>query len=73
MTVTFLVALNLDDITALAETATDIEDALAGHFNIVSVKSWARPTSQTPFQSLPPLIEPTTNQPQPTTETNTQI
>jgi hypothetical protein len=70
MTVTFLVAVNLSDLTTLADVAADIEDDLAsaGH-DVVSVKPWTRPTAQTPaanpFASLPSLIEPTTQTQQP--------
>jgi hypothetical protein len=61
MLVTFLVALDLSDISTLAETALDIQDDLeqAGH-SVESVKPWARPTAQvaSPFAALPNLVEP---------------
>lgn len=61
MIVTFLVALNLDDLSSIADIASDIDDDLtsAGH-TVESVKPWARPTlaGQNPLQQLPPLVEP---------------
>jgi hypothetical protein len=71
MTVTFLVAINLDDLTSLPDVALDLQDDLesAGH-DVVSVNPWARPTqqpAQNPLAALPSLIEPQ----QPTTERQT--
>jgi hypothetical protein len=62
MLVTFLVALDLSDISTLTETALDIQDDLeqAGH-SVESVKPWARPSAQTsssPLSALPNLVEP---------------
>lgn len=61
MTVTFLVALNLDDLSTLSDVALDLQDDLekAGH-TVESVKPWARPSGQTvsPFTALPALVEP---------------
>jgi hypothetical protein len=64
MVVTFLVALDLDDLTTLTDVALDIQDDLerAG-FNVESVKPWARPTTQSstsPFAAIPNLVEPPT-------------
>lgn len=55
--VTFLVAVNIDDVSVLTETALNINDDLtqSGH-DVVSVKPWARPTVQSsvsPF-AVPP-------------------
>lgn len=61
MTVTFLVALALDDLSTLSDVALDLQDDLerAGH-SVESVKPWARPTAQiaNPFTNLPNLVEP---------------
>jgi hypothetical protein len=62
MTVTFLVALQLDDVSTIADVAADIQDDLeqTGH-TVESVKPWARPTLQAggnPLTQLPTLIEP---------------
>lgn len=61
MTVTFLVTINLDDISTLSEVALDLQDDLeqAGH-SVESVKPWARPTAQVanPLSALPNLVEP---------------
>jgi hypothetical protein len=66
MTVTFLVAVVLQDLSSIADVAGDIEEDLtsAGH-EVESVKPWARPTIQAsggPFAALPPLLEPNTQQ-----------
>jgi hypothetical protein len=69
MTVTFLVAVTLQDLSSIADVAADIEEDLvsAGH-EVESVKPWARPTIQSaggnPFAALPPLIEPNQTQQQ---------
>jgi hypothetical protein len=67
MTVTFLVALEIDDVSDLPALAEDIWDDLgaSGH-SVQSVKPWARPTIPTAqpaggFTSLndnPPSIQP---------------
>jgi hypothetical protein len=66
MTVTFLVAVVLQDLSSIADVAADIEEDLtsAGH-EVESVKPWARPTltpNANPLSQLPPLIEPNTQQ-----------
>lgn len=43
MTVTFLVELNLEDVSDLAGEALDIADDLSSNFEVVSVKPWQRP------------------------------
>lgn len=60
MTVTFLVALDLDDISTLSDVALDLQDDLeqAGH-SVESVKPWARPTAE-PIPSIPSLVVPPT-------------
>lgn len=61
MTITFLVAINLEDATALVEASHDISDSLSGRFDVVSVKPWARPSvtpTVSPLAALPPLTEP---------------
>jgi hypothetical protein len=62
MTVTFLVAVRLTDLSTLTDYASDIEDDLvtAGH-DVVSVKPWARPTAN-PLAALPTLTETTQQQ-----------
>lgn len=45
MTVTFLLELNLDDISTIADVALNIEEDLSDNFDVVSVKPWARPTT----------------------------
>lgn len=66
MTVTFLVALDLSDISTLTEIALDIQEDLeqAGH-SVESVRPWARPSAQprtisNPLTALPNLVEPPT-------------
>lgn len=56
MTVTFLVELNLDDTTDLANISGDIEEDLQNNFEVISVKPWARPTGN-PLAALPNLTE----------------
>jgi hypothetical protein len=62
VTVTFLVALDLDDLSTLTDVALDLQDDLeqAGH-SVESVKPWARPTTTqaiSPFMTLPTMVEP---------------
>lgn len=54
MTVTFLVSINLDDLSTIADVAADIQDDLisAGH-DVEEVKPWQRPTL-TGAQPIPP-------------------
>lgn len=57
MNVTFLVELNLDDTTDLANTAMDIEDDLNENFEVISVKPWARPTGNPlAIETQPPTL-----------------
>lgn len=70
MTVTFLVAIKLNDLSTLSDTAADIEDDLneAG-YEVDSVKPWARPATGTPpvnpLAALPSMLPtPTENQTQ---------
>lgn len=64
MEVTYLVAVNIEDVSTIADQAADIQDDLesAGH-DVVSVKPWARPTQQT----ASPIVAPSLIQPQQTT------
>lgn len=53
MTATFLLEVELTDVSSLNETAEDIADAVAGAgVAITSVKPWARP-SQTTAMPVP--------------------
>lgn len=45
MTVTFLLELNLDDLSTLSEISANISDDLSANFDVISVKPWARPTN----------------------------
>jgi hypothetical protein len=57
MTVTFLVALNIDDVTAASAVAEDLNDDLSGlGYDVTSVRPWHRDSLATasPLQS-PPL------------------
>jgi hypothetical protein len=56
MQATFLVRINIVDVTTLADEAADIEHDLvnAGH-DVVSVEPWARPSTAT--ASVIPLVE----------------
>lgn len=57
MTVTFLVELNLDDTTDLANVAGDIEEDLSANFEVISVKPWARPTGNPlTIETQPPTL-----------------
>lgn len=51
MTVTFLVEINLEDVSDLAGEALDIADDLSSNFDVISVKPWQRPITA-------PLISP---------------
>ena len=57
--VTFLVAVNVEDLTSLPDQALDIQDDLesAGH-DVVSVKPWARPSQQASIDAFSTLIQP---------------
>jgi hypothetical protein len=59
MNVTFLVTINLDDLTDLSGVAEEITDDL-GNFEVVSVAPWARPTlsQNVPIQTTQPTIQP---------------
>lgn len=62
MEVTYLVAVNIEDLSTITDQALDIQDDLesAGH-DVVSVKPWARPSQQAPidaFAAAPSLIQP---------------
>lgn len=57
MTVTYLVAIDLLDPTTIADTALDIEDALAENgLEITSVTPWARPAAGEISEAPPPLF-----------------
>jgi hypothetical protein len=59
MNVTFLVDINLDDLSSLADTASDIEQDLSNAgYEVNGVKPWQRPSLLQPGQ---PAV-PTTNQ-----------
>lgn len=45
MTITFLLEINLDDISTIADVALNIEEDLSDNFDVISVKPWARPTT----------------------------
>jgi hypothetical protein len=57
MTVTYLVAIDLFDPTTIADTALDIEDALAENgLEVTSVTPWARPATGEISEAPPPLF-----------------
>lgn len=57
MNVTFLVALNLDDVSSLADISNEINDDLSNSgFEVVSVQPWARPSVTTvPITTTQPI------------------
>lgn len=60
MNVTFLLNLNLDDLSDLNGVANEIEDDLSAHFTVNSVKPWARPAATptaNPLTTIPPITE----------------
>lgn len=65
MTVTFLVAVTIEDLSSITEVALDIEDDLvSAGYSVESVKPWARPALQqvNPLSVLPSMVEPPTPQ-----------
>lgn len=61
MIVTFLVKLDVQDLTTLADESAHVQDALeSAGFQVEGVQPWARPTLQggNPLQQLPPMAEP---------------
>ena len=57
MTVTYLVAIDLLDPTTIADTALDIDDALAENgLEVTSVTPWARPSVGETSEAPPPLF-----------------
>lgn len=56
MTVTFLVELNLQDLSNLAGISEELLDDLSENFDVISVKPWARPTGN-PLAAIPNLTE----------------
>ena len=66
MHVTFLIAINLDDLSDLPGVAQEINDDLnQSGFEVLSVAPWARP-------ALQPIV-PTQTQTQPITQPNQNI
>lgn len=55
MNVTFLVEINIQDLSDLVGVADEIEHDLAD-FDVVSVKPWARPSGN-PLAAIPNLTE----------------
>ena len=67
MVVTFLVAINLDDLSSLPDIAQEIsEDLSDSGFEVKTVTPWARPSLQQ--QGVLPMSQTTTQQ-QPTQQT----
>lgn len=66
MNVAFIAELNLDDLSDLAGTASEIEQDLnnAG-FEVISVTPWKRPSLLQPGQPSVPTTTQTTNQIEP--------
>jgi predicted CoA-binding protein len=64
--VAFITEVNLDDLSDLAGTASEIEQDLnnAG-FEVISVKPWARPSLKLPGEASVPTTNQTTNQIEP--------
>ena len=61
MNVTFLVEIDLDDITRINDTAQEILEDLSDNHLVLSVKPWARPTAPIPVQpqtNLPVSVQP---------------
>lgn len=55
MNVTFLITLNIQDLSDLAGIADEIENDL-NDFEVISVKPWARPAGN-PLAAIPNITE----------------
>jgi hypothetical protein len=56
MTVTYLVAINVTDASAIEDMSAEIDDILSSEgVDVVSVAPWARPSMGEP-EPLPPLF-----------------
>ena len=64
MNVAFIVEINLDDLSDLAGTASEIEQDLNNSgFEIISVKPWKGPSLELPGQPIVPQTTQQTTQP----------
>jgi len=76
MDVAFILHVNVQDVSTLADEAADIQDDLtsAGH-DVVSVTPWTRPTlqSQTGTSTTLPFSQPSVPLPLPPTDPPIQI